>query len=166
MCGTGMLLTEAPKGAFVVGCDVDATMESYPKLLREFRRVLKPAGRCFLLTSAENEATLAKAAEPWTTIARATWKLGNKLPAIVLALTPSDVGASYSLDIFSSKAGRCLLPFQCVFEVTTAVSTFQVGSDISNAVARSARDGTAPKQARLALLFSITGVLVRHQWAI
>jgi len=53
----------------------------------------------------------------------------------------------------------CLLPFQCVFEVTTAVSTFQVGSDISNAVARSARDGTAPKQARLALLFSITGVL-------
>lgn len=53
----------------------------------------------------------------------------------------------------------CLLPFQCVFAVTTAVSTFQVGSDISNAVARSARDGAAPKQARLALLFSITGVL-------
>lgn len=159
MCGTGMLLTEAPKGAFVVGCDVDATMvrralehfrslrhprwallhadaerlplpdafadvvlcdlpfgrqfgsvegnkDSYPKLLREFRRVLKPTGRCFLLTSAENEAILAKAAEPWTTVARATWKLGNKLPAIVLALTPSDLGASYSLDIFSSKAGR------------------------------------------------------------
>ncbi|CAE7669735.1 Thumpd2, partial [Symbiodinium sp. CCMP2456] len=54
---------------------VEGNKDSYPKLLREFRRVLKPTGRCFLLTSAENEAILAKAAEAWTTIARATWKL-------------------------------------------------------------------------------------------
>ncbi|CAE8650070.1 unnamed protein product [Polarella glacialis] len=54
--------------------------------------------------------------------------------------------------------------FQCIFEVVTAVSTFQVGAELTRAadpeLARTRSSWPVPKQARLTLLFSATGVLV------
>ncbi|CAE7305866.1 Thumpd2 [Symbiodinium natans] len=210
MCGTGMLLTEAPKSSYVVGSDIDPDMirrasehfralrhprwallradatrlplpdafadvvvcdlpfgrqfgsvegnkELYPKLLREFHRVTKPTGRCLLLTAAENEAALAQAAAPWSMVAKASWKLGNKLPAIVVALTPSARDATYALDMFNPKAGRFALQRKALNPELRLCSSFgaedgeeakqkglvnvpdapvlsrEVGSDISNA---------------------------------
>lgn len=60
-----------------------------------------------------------------------------------------------------------LLLFQCVFEVTTAVSTYQVGAEITCAAAMSKPgavglpmpNAALPGQARLTLVFSATGVL-------
>jgi len=64
-----------------------------------------------------------------------------------------------------------LLLFQCGFEVMTAVSTFQVGSEVSEprtsgrlegaGALKQANDGTTttPCSARLTLLFSVTGII-------
>lgn len=43
---------------------------------------------------------------------------------------------------------------QCVYEVSTSVSTFQVGCEVCKSV-----ENGGPKEARLALLFCITGVM-------
>lgn len=48
-----------------------------------------------------------------------------------------------------------LVGIQSIFEVSTSVSTFQVGC----AVCKSVETGNGPRQPRLALLFCITGVL-------
>eukprot|EP00933_Yihiella_yeosuensis_P026815 TRINITY_DN20835_c0_g1_i1.p1 TRINITY_DN20835_c0_g1~~TRINITY_DN20835_c0_g1_i1.p1 ORF type:complete len:522 (+),score=61.69 TRINITY_DN20835_c0_g1_i1:78-1643(+) len=63
-----------------------------------------------------------------------------------------------------------LLVFQSVFEVMSAVSTFQVGSELKKKAAsgsarpwclgRLRREPSRPQQARLTVLFSATGVLV------
>ena len=48
---------------------------------------------------------------------------------------------------------------QCVYEVSTSVSTFQVGCEVCKSV-----ENGGPKEARLALLFCITGVMSGCCW--
>lgn len=48
-----------------------------------------------------------------------------------------------------------LVAIQCVYEVSTSVSTFQVGGEVCTSVSSS----NGPREPRLALLFCVTGVL-------
>jgi len=55
----------------------------------------------------------------------------------------------------------CLFFYQCLFEVTTAVATFQVGAEVKKAVATNCSRALhckrkSPQQARLTLLFTFT----------
>ncbi|CAK9053637.1 THUMP domain-containing protein 3 [Durusdinium trenchii] len=82
----------------------------YPAALRELHRVADPwHGRCVLLSSEVNAVLLRQSAEAagWKMQEELTWKLGNKLPAVVMILTAQSASAPHGdLSAFSSKGGR------------------------------------------------------------
>ena len=78
----------------------------------------------------------------WTSLLVVTSVLSMGL--LLLALTASHEELLFYL---------ILLLIQCVFEVSAAVSTFQVGQEVYNSHAE------RPKEPRLALLFCLTGVM-------
>ena len=64
----------------------------YPAVLRELRRVTKPSGRALLLSSETNAAHFTM--DGWSHVEVKKWKLGYKLPCVLLLLAADPIDLS------------------------------------------------------------------------